>query len=480
MNEVLNSVQDMQSAPVEKEAPLQDRVKVEVQGPSRPAVPGKSDTATPVNQPVGEPDYASMLTQQLGNTDTRTPGSSRDNFNYDSAKDMSADPTVITQSVVNGAVTEEKSWASTTEMEDQYKATDDSDYSWNKLAEQRAQYVYNQEASQVLSDYAKSMQEIKAAGAQAMEDYFAAAYESAQTADKMGWSGGQIDSEATRMKFLQAQQSANMFNKFELQEYGLESQLSVARMYAEAEMESLALQFYQDEVNLALQKADRTGYYISPEAGEMMKQIQAADKLANDPNATPEQKKRAETIKGAAYAYFDSLGFEKDKNGKYLGVETLAKQEFEETKYMNKVQEQYQKDMLTEAKNQTAAANKSANAAVRSADANINQQEMNDYYSGLSQYGQLEYGGKVYPSMVMNKNGKYEGITGGNMTTVNGTTYLTVNGKTYVWAPNSNANGKVPGKWAETSVKVGAGENINRTYPSQSTGTSNNNGEEEE
>ena len=312
---------------------------------------------------------------------------------------------------------------------------------------------------------------------QAMEDYFAAAYESAQTADKMGWSGGQVDSEATRMKFLQAQQSANMFNKFELQEYGLESQLSVARMYAEAEMESLALQFYQDEVNLALQKADRTGYYISPEAGEMMKQIQAADKLANSPNATPEQKKRAETIKGAAYAYFDSLGFEKDEQGKYIGVETLAQQEFEETQYMNKVQEQYQKDMLNEAKKQTSAAQTSANAAVRNANANINTQEMNDYYQGLEKYGQLEYNGKVYPSMVMNSNGKYEGITGGNMTTVNGTPYLTTNGKTYVWAPNSDATGKVPGKWAETSVKVGSGENINRTFPKQSTGTSTDTGD---
>lgn len=479
MNEVLNSVQDMQSAPVEKEAPLQDRVKLETQGTSSPATSSKTNTVGTVNQPVGEPDYASMLTQQLGNTDTRTPGSSRSNFNYDSAKDMSADPTVITQSAAKGNITEEKSWASTTEMEDQYKATDDSDYSWNKLAEQRAQYVYNQEASQVLSDYSKSMQEIKAAGAQAMEDYFAAAYESAQTADKMGWSGGQMDSEATRMKFLQAQQSANMFNKFELQEYGLESQLSVARMYAEAEMESLALEFYQDEVNLALQEADRTGYYIAPEAKEMMKQIQAADKLANDPNATEAQKKRAETVKGAAYAYFDSLGFEKDDKGNYIGVETLAMQEFEETQYMNKVQEQYQKDMLNEAKKQTTAAQTSANAAVRSANANINQQEMNDYYSGLSQYGQLNYNGKVYPSMVMNKNGKYEGITGGNMTTVNGTTYLTVNNKTYVWAPNSSSNGKVPGKWAETSVKVGPGEDVNRSFPTQSSGTDNGDEEEE-
>lgn len=472
MNEVLNSVQDMQSAPVEKEAPLQDRVKLENQGTSVPATTGKTSTAGTVNQPVGEPDYASMLTQQLGNTDTRTPG--RNNFNYDSAKDMSADPSVITQSAAKGNVTDEKTWASTTEMESQYKATDDSDYSWNKLAEQRAQTIYNQEASQVLSDYSKSMQEIKAAGAQAMEDYFAAAYESAQTADKMGWSGGQMDSEATRMKFLQAQQSANMFNKFELQEYGLESQLSVARMYAEAEMESLALEFYQDEVNLALQEADRTGYYIAPEAKEMMKQIDAANKIASNPNATQEQKDRAGNVKRAAYAYFDSLGFEKDADGKYLGVETLAKQEFEETQYMNKVQEQYQKDMLNETKAQTKAAQKSANAAVRNAEANINTQELNDYYYGLDKYGQLNYNGKVYPSMVMNKNGKYEGVTGGSMTTVNGSTYLTVNNKTYVWAPNSSATGKVPGKWAETSIKVGQGDTVNRTYPKQATGTNNN------
>lgn len=467
MNEVLNSVQDMQSAPVEKEAPLQDRVKVEIQGPNRPAMPGKTDTTTRVNQPIGEPDYASMLTQQLGNTDSRTPGSSRENFNYDSATDMSADPTVKTQTVLNGAVTDEKTWGSTTEMDEQYKATEDSDYTWNKLAEQRSQFVYDQEASQVLSDYSKSMQEIKAAGAQAMEEYFAAAYESAQTADKMGWSGGQVDSEATRMKFLQAQQSANMLNKFELQEYGLESQLSVARMYAEAEKDALALEYYQDAVNLALQEADRTGYYISPEAKEMMIQIDAANKLANSPTATEEQKKRAENIKGAAYAYFDSLGFEKDpETGNYLGVETLAMKEFEETKYMNQVTENYQKQMLEESKKQTTAAQKSANAAVRNADANINAQEATNYYQGLEKYGHVVVNGTVYPSMVMNSNGKYEGVTGGTVYTINGSTYFNAsNGKTYIWAPNG-ASSAVPGKWAETKSQMfgTTGTKVTRQY----------------
>lgn len=504
MNEVLNSVQDMQSAPVEKEAPLQDRVKVEIQGPSRPSIPGKSEmpTATPTNV-VGEQDHASNIAENLLHRVGNNPSNPNvdansgilnnlgNTTNYDTAPrdDKSAASAIETQNTVRGVTTTSASWDSKMNMDNQYKATDTEDYSWNKLASQRSQAVYEQERAQVLADYSKSMQEIRAAGAQAMEEYLAATYSANQTADKMGWSGGHIESEAARTKFLQAQTKANMFNKFELQEYGLNSQLSVARMYAEAERDKLALEMYQDAENLALQKADRTGFYISPEAGEMMIQMELADKIANDPNATQEQKDRAENIRGAVYAYFDSLGFEKSytdprtgKTVEYPGVKTLATYEYEETVYMNKVQEQYQKDMLTEQQRAADAAEDSANAAWAEANSVINFNKNSIYSENLKNNGELIYNGKTYPSMIRDKNGNYQGVTGGAIKTYNGSTYLkTDDGQIYVWSANKKSD-YIPGYWVGTSTKVPDGDwtAVNRTYtgtPKTDTGKGNGDGD---
>lgn len=321
-----------------KAAPLQSPVAVDnspvLNAPTESADQSIYSAPTAV---VGEKDHASEIANNFGN------------YDFKSSVDQSKDPTVTTQDTTRHNITDNKTWESQYTMDNQFKATENADYTWNKMASERAQYTYEQESTQVLSDYAKSMAEIKEAGAAAMDTYFGAIYNANQTADKMGWQGGQVTSNDAKTAFLKASTAANMYSKFELQEYGLESQLSVARMYAEANMEALALEMYQDEINNAVRKAELTGFYISPEASEIMKQQQVAREIIAKPGASDADIKRANEIISAGYRYFDQLGFEKSytdpdtgKTTEYPGVKVLAKIEYDETKRSNMENERLQ------------------------------------------------------------------------------------------------------------------------------------------
>lgn len=290
---------------------------------------------------VGEKDHASEIANNIN----------KNNYEYKSAVDQSKEPTVTTQSTTRHNVTPETTWKDTMTMDDRFKMTDNADYSWNKLAQERAQSVYNQEATQVLSDYAKSMQAINEAANQAMDQFFSAMYGSNQTADKMGWDGGgQATSEERKTAFLKAATAANMYSKDEMQRYGVESQLSVARMYAEADMKAYALELYQNELDKAVREAELTGFYIAPEASEIMKQEDVAQNILKNPNATKADKDRANKVKSAAYAYYDKLGFEKEWTDpdtgeviEYPGVKILSMYELEETKRANLRNEELQR-----------------------------------------------------------------------------------------------------------------------------------------
>lgn len=459
MNNVLDSmytgnIKDAQAEPVNNtDKPLDGTaVKPSIQGGDTviKSIAGKQDGYKDpnINQPIGEPDYASMIANNSGNN--LKPGTTRGNFSYNSAGDYSTNPELITQDVINGKVTDPYSWESYNKMDDKYKATDDSDYSWNKIAGQRAQSIYEQEEGQVLADYAKTMQEIKAAGSQAMEEYFAAAYEGAQTADKMGWSGGQLDSQSTAIKFLQAQESAKMLNKFELQEYGFESQLSVARMYAAAKKDELAYEIYKDEYNKAIQQAETTGYYISPEAKELFLQIDAADRIANDPNATEDQKKRAAEVKEASYAYFKQYHFEQDpETGDYLGIKTLALKSHEEN-----VRHNQEMETLQEEANDIARDN--YNLSWDQFQWDKKQQASRDDNDRWSKHGGIDYDGKTLPNCYFDEStGNWTSMGSPEIVYDNGNYYMksTKGGKTsyFIYSPGNSKNiDNMTGRWYPT------------------------------
>ena len=339
-SEVLN-----QETTVPKDGPVQADVAPIEGGPAVLEQTTNMYTAgKTVTQPVGEKDHASEIA--MNNEEARKT------YDYNSQGAKVYDESVTTtthQSTGKQPLSAE--WNSQYAMDNQYKATDDSEYSWNKLAAEMSQTYYDQEANQYRAESIAAKQEIDAAAASAWNNYFAAEYSARQTQDKMGWSGGQKQASDLQVQFLQAESAANMYTQDELQRYGVESKLSIARMYADANQKALALDYYQDAVNQAVSEANLTGYYVPPEASEMFIQQDAAEKILADPYATADAKARANSVIANCEQYYANLGFERgtrvDNNGKVVtewrGIKTLATLQHEETVRNNKVIEQLQK-----------------------------------------------------------------------------------------------------------------------------------------
>jgi hypothetical protein len=317
--------------------------------------------------PIGEADHSTEIAANTLQSDTT--------YSYNSQRQKVYDESVETTTVEsNGSKPLSTEWNSQMKMDDKYKVTDNEDYSWNKLAKEQGQNIYAQEENQARYESIQAKQEYDKAATSAFNDYFSAKYAAKQTQDKMGWTGGQEKASDLQISFLQAQSASNMYTQKELQKYGLNTKLETARLYANAEQRTLALQYYQDAINSAISEAELTGFYIEPEAGEMMVQMSAANDILSNPNSSESEIARANSVVANSEAYFKDLKFEtstsKDKNGKvvteYRGVKTLANLQFEETKRNNKINEKLQRQ-----------ANEIAKSSAGAAWAGVKQQELN-------------------------------------------------------------------------------------------------------
>lgn len=301
------------------------------------------------NQPVvAENNHAENIANAaLSNADAKQT------FDYTSQADKSYDTTVNTTTTLSNGAQLEGAFEAKYGMGDEYKAREDEDYSWNKLATEMASLKYDQEEAQARYESVQAKQELDQAASQAWNNYFAAEYSARQTQEKMGWSGGQQTASDLQVAFLQAETAANMYTKDEMQKYGVDTKLGIARMYAEADQKALALQYYQDAVDLAVKEANETGCYVPPEASEMMDQQKIANEILANPNSTDAERARAEQVNRAAQAYYDSRGFThwdvKDPETgetvtRYYGIETLQNLTYKETVRNNQVNEELQKE----------------------------------------------------------------------------------------------------------------------------------------
>ena len=292
---------------------------------------------------VGEKDHAKdiMNNQEASKT-----------YGYTSKQAKDYDKTVNTTTVQSTGANMSATWDAEFKMGKEYTAKEGEDYSWNKLATEMAQLEYGQKANQARYESIQAKQEVDKAASSAWNDYFASEYSARQTQEKMGWTGGQKKASDLQVAFLQAEIASNMYTQDEMQKYGVETKLGIARMYAEAKQKTLALQYYQDAINQALSEADQTGWYIPPEAAEMFKQQEVARQIASKPDATYEEKQRAEQVNRACQAYYDNLGFQRgyayDKDGnvvtEYYGIKALSTLTYEETVRNNKINEELQRE----------------------------------------------------------------------------------------------------------------------------------------
>ena len=277
------------------------------------AIHETSQTITPKNETpnkniyggpspvVGEKNHADEISTQINRSD----------YSFKSPVDNSKEPTVTTVSTTKGNVTDKAYWQAHYGMDNTYKATDNEDYSWNKLAKEMAALDYAQESNQARYESMQTKQEMDKAATQAFNNYFAAEYSARQTQEKMGWSGGQQTASDLQVAFLQAETAANMYTQDEMQRYGVETKLGIARMYAEANQRALALEYYQDAVDQSI--------------------------------------KEAEQVNRNAQRYYDSKGFQRgyayDEKGKvvteYYGIKCLQTLQYEETVRITKLMSSY-------------------------------------------------------------------------------------------------------------------------------------------
>ena len=385
-----------------------------------------------------------------------------DIYNYNSQLGKDYDESVNTSSTTKGAVVS-GSTDSTKNMEDQYKATPDGEYSWNNLAKNMAQTTYDQEESQARYESIEAMQAIKSAATTAFNSYFSQKYADNQTEDKMGWTGGQKQAKDLAYEFLKASNSSNMYTQSELQKYGVETKLGTAKLYAESNMKTLALDYYQDALQQSISEAELTGYYIEPEASELMKQSSVAKNIIGDATSTAEDKQRAQSVEEASNAYFDKLGFSRDANGNYIGVETLSRLNYLETIRSNQVNEE-----LTRQSNEIA---KEANS-IGWANVELQEKQLAQTVTlannsvvatmaespNLSSTGAPSYvsmgvdatGVKSMTAVAKTQNGaKALGLTGY-------TNLYTISGKQYVWNAKDNCYYGVSGKTVDKNIIVKA------------------------
>ena len=300
-----------------------------------------------VTQPIGENNHAETLANNaLSNAEAQKT------YDYTSQGKKNYDESVTTTTVQSTGANMTATWDSEMKMDKAYTAKEGEDYSWNKLATEMANLDYQQEAGQARYESMQSKQELDKAATTAFNNYFAAEYSARQTQDKMGWTGGQQQASDLQVAFLQAESSGNMYTQDEMQRYGVETKLGIARMYADANQRALALQYYQDAVDQAIKEAEQTGWYIPAECSEMFKQQEVANKILADPNSSPADRARANQVNKNCQAYYDSKGFQRgyayDSNGKvvteYYGIKCLSMLQYEETVRNNKVNEELQRE----------------------------------------------------------------------------------------------------------------------------------------
>lgn len=191
-------------------------------------------------------------------------------------------------------------------------------HSWDKEAKQYADKLYQQGKVEAESEYSVKASELKTEAQTSQEDLEMQKYTNAQTADKLGWTGGYILDQQRQMSVLKAGIQAQLFNTQELNRLGLESSLAAARLNADLKNQELAHQYYQDAITNAINTANVTGYYLSPEASDYLTQQRAAEQImaTSDPNSAEYAK--AQNVINYVDNYFSENGLTKQ------GTKTLA------------------------------------------------------------------------------------------------------------------------------------------------------------
>lgn len=208
--------------------------------------------------------------------------------------------------------------------------------SWDKEAKQYADKLYQQGKAEAESEYSVKASELKTQAQQSQEELEMQKYTNAQTSDKLGWTGGYVLDQQRQMNVLKAGIQAQLFNTQELNKLGLESSLAAARLNADLKNQELAHQYYQDAVNNAINQAQVTGYYLSPEASDYLTQQRAAEQIMATADKNSAEYAQAQSVISYVENYFSENGLSKQgtKTLSYLQYELSQEQADREAKQL--------------------------------------------------------------------------------------------------------------------------------------------------
>ena len=198
-------------------------------------------------------------------------------------------------------------------------------YSWMDNAEERANLSYKSDVLNAKAEYLTNRQQIESQGQTGQQQIDMQKYTQNQSADKVGWTGGYVLDQERQMNYLKETIKAQMYGQMELQKYGYDTSLAAARLAYDTNRYDLALEYYNTALSRAVSEAEITGYYVSPEAREMLDEYSLAAKVLNTEGVSDEDKLRANKVIESVYSWFEDNGISKN------GVETMARQDFIQT-----------------------------------------------------------------------------------------------------------------------------------------------------
>lgn len=118
------------------------------------------------------------------------------------------------------------------------------------------------------------------------------------------WVAGAINDVNNQMGFLQAFINEDMYGEADLKKHFFDQNLAIARGYANQKSFETAYGFYRAAQEKALAEAEGTGWYMPPEAGYLLGQWSIAEETLANPNASTEERLKADAVKRTASSWF--------------------------------------------------------------------------------------------------------------------------------------------------------------------------------
>lgn len=215
-----------------------------------------------------------------------------------------------------------------TSLNGAYDVVSDFDYYKNKLDQDgTSALIKNKYESQVKQTATESARYVAENISKGNQSYEQSAYVAAQTADKLGWSGGYALDAARQVEYLRASIQADIFSQQELQKLGYKSNLEAAYASAELELNEQAQDNYYQAQEIAINQAQLTGKYIDPAIADMCIQASAAQDIMKSKDPSSEEYKKAEKVYNYMAANLKARGnVDKDKNVQItpVAIQTLT------------------------------------------------------------------------------------------------------------------------------------------------------------